>query len=80
MNRAEKTSVCEVACPASPLGEIHIAVYDTANGIWKCYQCQIGGTGDGFAHLNSLEAERHRLAIELDIKKFELELAARGAG
>ncbi len=73
------SKVRKVACPASPLGSMHHCTYDIASGIWKCYRCGIGGTTQGFAHLNELEAERHRLASELDIRTFELELATRGA-
>ena len=71
-------TIRQVACPASPLGGLHKCAYHIDRGIWKCYSCGIGGTTAGFAHLNDLEAERHRLAIELEHLTFELELATGG--
>ncbi len=67
-------TIRQVACPASPLGELHMCVYEIDRGVWKCRTCGLGGTTSGFARLNDLEAERHRLATELDIRTFELEL------
>ena len=64
-----------VACPGSALGKYHECLYNLSTGIWKCEECGLAGNTNGYAQLNSLEAERHRLAIELDIKEYEQKLA-----
>jgi hypothetical protein len=70
-------NVIEVACPASPQGDLHMCLYAVSAGRWKCNTCGLAGDSEGYAHLNSLEAERHHLAIELEIREFEFEIAAR---
>jgi len=66
-----------IACPAAFLGDFHHAIYDISSGIWKCRHCGLGGNVRGFARLNDLESERYGLQIELDIARFENELANR---
>ncbi len=70
--------VTKVACPAAFNGPFHYAVYDKANGSWKCYSCGLGGNSKGYEIMSDLEAKLHELTTELDIKRFEQEIALRG--
>ena len=74
---SRSANIKPVACPGSSLGEMHNAVYDLASGRWRCGRCGLAGDVNGFTRLNALEAERHRLANELEIMRFEQELAER---
>ena len=67
-----------VPCPTSFLGEFHLAAYDLNRRVWKCRHCGVGGNKDGFEKLTKLEEELYRLKVELEISKFEAELAVMG--
>ena len=70
-------AILAIACPASFLGEFHHAAYDNGRGVWKCRHCGLGGNAEGLAKLTKLEAKCYELEGELEIAKFEAELAER---
>lgn len=66
--------VMQAACPASPLGQVHLLEFDLDTGSWACSRCGLEGLTQGFCRLLEMEAD---LLISMDSgSDLEVDVAA----